>query len=70
MLFKDTNPYHRSDETPLIISEGLHSLNDRIDGCKLLLRNHLQEYYIKFFYQIFQNKYDIYRNNDCIKKVL
>ena len=44
MLFKDTNQYHRSDETPLIISEGLHSLNDRIDGCKILLRNHLQQY--------------------------
>ena len=67
MLSEDTNQCHKSNETPFIIFQNLDSLNDRIDGCKILLRNHLQQKYVKILYQIFQNKQGLYRNKDCIE---
>ena len=84
MSSKDTkvlefNQNQKSDKAPFIIYADLDRLIEKIDGCKnnleKLIHNKIrQTYSIRFFnfyissFKIIENKHDVYRGKDCIKK--
>ena len=71
------NQCQKSDKTPFIFYADFERLIEKIDGCKTILKSHLQQHQVNIFHQVFQcrqdrhlkaeNKQDIYRGKDCIK---
>ena len=71
------NQYQKSDKTSFIIYVDLDCIIEKIDGCKIILKIHLQQKPANTFHQVLQclqylsvdNKHDVYRDKDCMKKI-
>ena len=48
------NQYQKSDKTPFIICSDLECIIEKVDGCKRILKIHLQQKQANIFHQVFQ----------------
>ena len=73
------NKYKKSDKASFIIYADLECLTETIDGCKIILKIHLQQKQVNTFHQFFlmptissfkttENKHGVYRGKYCVKK--
>ena len=75
----EVNQYQKSDKAPFIIYADLQCIIEKIDGCKNNLENSstakVSEHIPSFFsmstiylFKSIENKHDIYRGKDCMKR--
>ena len=50
------NQYQKSDKASFIIYADLECILEKVDGCKNILKNHLQQKQVNIFHEVFEIK--------------
>ena len=50
----ESNQYQKSNKAPLVIDADVECLREKTDGCKIILKNHLQQKWRNILHQVFQ----------------